>query len=63
MINTKKERKENQDEEVPYRAVELGSKPNSGEVDKTEEPELGARARTLRGNGKLDSVSWGETKV
>jgi hypothetical protein len=63
MINTKKEMKENQDEEVPYRVVELGSKPNSMEVDEMEELELGAQARALRGNGKLDLVSWGETEV
>jgi hypothetical protein len=63
MINTKRQRKENQDGEVPYRAVELSSKPNSAEVDETEEPKLGARARVLRGNGELDSASWGETGV
>jgi hypothetical protein len=32
-----------------YRAVELGSKPQPVEVDETEEPELGARARVLEG--------------
>jgi hypothetical protein len=63
MINTKKQRKENQDGEVPYRAMELGSKPNSAEVDETEEPELGAQARASGGNGELDSASWGETGV
>jgi hypothetical protein len=63
MINTKRERKENQDREVPYHATELGSKPNSAEVDETEEPELGARAMVSGGNDELYSASWGETGV
>jgi hypothetical protein len=32
-----------------YCAAELGSKPQSAEVDETEEPELGARARVAEG--------------
>jgi hypothetical protein len=63
MINTRKQREENQDREIPYRAAELGSKPNSAEVDETEEPELGTRARASGGKGELDSASWGETGV
>jgi hypothetical protein len=41
MINTRKQREENQDRGIPYRAAELGSKPNSAKVDETEKPELG----------------------
>jgi hypothetical protein len=43
-----------------YHAAELVNKPQPAEVDETEEPELGARARVSEGNGELDSVSWGE---
>jgi hypothetical protein len=32
-----------------YRAVELGSKPQLAEVDETEKPDLGARARVSEG--------------
>jgi hypothetical protein len=32
-----------------YRAAELGSKPQLAEVNETEEPELGARARVSEG--------------
>jgi hypothetical protein len=31
----------NLDRGIPYRAAELGSKPNSAKVDETEKPELG----------------------
>jgi hypothetical protein len=57
---TKGQRKEKMARGASYHAAELGSKPKPAKVDETEEPELGARARVLEGNGELDSTSWGE---
>jgi hypothetical protein len=42
---TKGQKKEKKARGASYRAVKLGSKPQPVEVDETEEPKLGARAR------------------
>jgi hypothetical protein len=48
-----KGQKEKKARGASYRAAELGSKPQPAEVDETEEPELGARARVSEGMASL----------